>query len=117
MASMFIGYFLLALTKVLNFALYFYLYIIIARAIISWVNPDPYNPIVRFLYRTTEPVLSRIRRFLPDMGGIDLSPIIVIAVIFFLLAFPVAPLERVAQEKISEYKYRSAPSQYPFGSK
>ena len=53
-----------------------YTFIVLGRAIISWVNPDPYNPIVRFLYNATEPVLRRIRRVLPlQFGGIDLSPI------------------------------------------
>lgn len=112
--NMFLGYFLLAITKLLSFVLYFYMYATIARALVSWVNADPYNPIVRFLYRVTEPVLRYIRRLLPDMGGIDLSPVIVIAIIIFLLVFPVAPLERVAQQKINEYKYGSTPSEFRF---
>jgi YggT family protein len=53
-----------------------YIFIVIARALVSWVNPDPYNPIVRFLYNATEPVLSRMRRILPlQFSGIDLTPI------------------------------------------
>lgn len=53
-----------------------YSYIVIGRAVISWVNPDPYNPIVRFLHNATEPVLARMRRYLPlQFSGIDLSPI------------------------------------------
>jgi len=53
-----------------------YIFIVIARALISWVNPDPYNPIVRFLYNATEPVLALMRRYLPlQFSGIDLSPI------------------------------------------
>ena len=53
-----------------------YIFIVIARALISWVNPDPYNPIVRFLYSATEPVLTLMRRYLPlQFSGIDLSPI------------------------------------------
>jgi YggT family protein len=73
------------------------MWLVIARAIISWVNPDPYNPIVRFLYQVTEPVLYRIRRFLP-LGAIpiDLSPIIVLLIIFFLDAFLVRTLEDIA---------------------
>jgi YggT family protein len=81
--------FLNAIAYVLEFTLTIYMYIIIARAIISWVNPDPYNPIVSFLYRATEPVLYRVRRILPDMGGLDLSPLIVLLVIFFLQKFVV----------------------------
>ena len=53
-----------------------YIFIVIARALISWVNPDPYNPIVRFLYNATEPVLALMKRYLPlQFSGIDLSPI------------------------------------------
>lgn len=81
--------FLNAIAYVLEFTLTIYMYIIIARAIISWVNPDPYNPIVSFLYRATEPVLYRVRRVLPDMGGLDLSPLIVLLAIFFLQKFVV----------------------------
>jgi len=79
--------FLNAVAYVLEFVINIYMYIIIARAIISWVNPDPYNPIVRFLYQATEPVLSRVRRLLPTMGGLDLSPIIVLIFIVFLQKF------------------------------
>ena len=81
--------FLVAVGKVLDIILTIYMYIIIARALISWVNPDPYNPIVNFLNRVTEPVLYRIRKRLPAMGGLDLSPIIVLLVIFFLQKFAV----------------------------
>src|SRR5581483_900212 len=74
-----------AIALVLDYLLWAYMWIVIARAILSWVNPDPYNPIVRFLYNATEPVLWRIRRALPHFaGGIDLSAIIVYVIIFFL---------------------------------
>jgi YggT family protein len=79
--------FLNATAYVLEFVTTIYMYIIIARAIISWVNADPYNPIVRFLYRATEPVLSRVRRMLPDLGGLDLSPLVVILAIIFTQKF------------------------------
>lgn len=81
--------FLVAVGKILDIILTIYMYIIIARALISWVNPDPYNPIVSFLYRVTEPVLYRIRKRLPSMGGLDLSPLIVLLIIFFLQKFAV----------------------------
>lgn len=84
--------FLNAVAYVLEFTLTIYMYIIIARAIISWVNPDPYNPIVSFLYRATEPVLYRVRRILPNMGGLDLSPLIVLLTIFFLQKFVINSL-------------------------
>lgn len=75
--------FIVAFARLIDFALELYFFVIVGRAIISWVNPDPYNPIVRFLYNATEPVLGRIRRFIPYMGGIDISPIIVIFIIKF----------------------------------
>lgn len=90
--------FLIALAQVLDYVLWAYMWIVIARAIVSWVNPDPYNPIVRFLYSVTEPVLYRIRRALPIYGaGIDFSPIIVFVAIIFLQRFVVASLYDLAQ--------------------
>lgn len=85
-----------AVAQIVNIGLSIYFYIIIARAIISWVNPDPYNPIVRFLYQATEPVLYRIRRWVPYLGGIDLSPIIAMLVIKFLQFFIVETLIELA---------------------
>ena len=81
-----------AVAYILKIVLDIYMWVIIARAVLSWVNPDPYNPIVRFLYRATEPVLYRVRRVLPDMGGLDLSPLVVLLAIFFLQNFLVASL-------------------------
>jgi YggT family protein len=61
-------------------------WLVIIAAVISWVNPDPRNPIVQFLYRSTEPILRPFRRILPPRrtGGIDFSPILVILVILFI---------------------------------
>jgi YggT family protein len=84
--------FMNAVAYVIEVVLNIYMWIIIARALISWVNPDPYNPIVSFLYRATEPVLCRIRRVIPDLGGLDLSPLIVIMIIYFLKEFVVRSL-------------------------
>lgn len=84
-----LGNLLIALAKICDMALTLYMYMIIGSAIISWVNPDPYNPIVRFLHRATDPVLDRIRSKMPYMGGIDLSPIAVILAIYFLQNFVV----------------------------
>jgi len=89
--------FLLAIAQVLDVALTLYLWIVIARAVISWVNPDPHNPIVRFLYSATEPVLYRLRRSLPLFaGGIDFSPIVVLLIIVFLQQFLVGSLRSLA---------------------
>lgn len=88
--------FLLAVAKLVNVILSAYIWIVIARAVISWVNADPYNPIVRFLVQVTDPLLSRIRRFLPSMGGIDLSPMALILAIVFLQSFLVPTLQQIA---------------------
>ena len=73
---------LIAVARVLDIALSIYMWIIIARAILSWVNPDPRNTIVQILYRATEPVLFWVRRRLPlNLGGLDVTPIIVILAI------------------------------------
>ena len=74
---------------ILSYLLTIYIWIIIIRALLSWVNPDPYNPIVQILYRLTEPVLAPVRYRMPDIGGIDASPIVVLLIIFFLQSFVV----------------------------
>ncbi len=92
-----ISNFLFALAKLVEILLGVYMWIVIGRAILSWVNPDPYNPIVRFLHDVTEPVLSRIRRIIPAFGGgIDFSPMILIIVIYFLMGFLVPTLKHMA---------------------
>ncbi len=92
------GNLLRALATVIHYVLNIYMWIIIARAVISWVNPDPYNPIVRVLYSVTDPVLLAIRRRLPlSFGGIDFSPIVVILAIIFLEQFLVASLLGLAR--------------------
>ena len=92
-----IGNLLNAIAVVLNMALTLYMWIIIVRALLSWVNPDPYNPIVRFLYSITEPVMLRVRQMLPMSGiGLDISPIIVILAIVFLQEFLVKSLAQLA---------------------
>ena len=90
------GNFIKAIADLLNFVLSAYIWIVIARAVISWVNADPYNPVVRFLHQVTDPVLNRIRRFLPAMGGFDLSPMVLIFAIIFLQSFLVPTLRQVA---------------------
>ena len=92
-----IGNFLMAVAKVLDLALSLYMWIVVARAVLSWVNPDPYNAIVRFINAVTEPVLYQIRSRLPVIfGGIDFSPIIVFLGVIFLRTFAVTTLMRLA---------------------
>jgi len=80
------GNFFIALGNLVNAVLVILYWLILIRALISWVNPDPYNPVVRFLHAATEPVLEPIRRFLPLMR-IDISPIIAFLLILFLQSF------------------------------
>jgi len=92
-----IGNLLGATAKILDIALGIYMWVIIIRALLSWVNPDPYNVIVQFLYSITEPVMVRVRQLLPMSGvGIDFSPIIVILGIIFLQEFVVKSLAMFA---------------------
>jgi YggT family protein len=89
--------FVSALAKILDIVLTIYMWLIIARALLSWVNPDPYNPAVRFLFNVTEPVLQALRRRLPLVfGGMDLTPLVVVGVIVFLNWFVVASLQELA---------------------
>ena len=86
--------FLVAAARILDIGLTILYWLILIRALISWVNPDPHNPIVQFLYKTTEPILYPIRKILP-LGlrlGIDISPIIAFLAIMFLKSFLVRTL-------------------------
>jgi len=88
-----------AVAEVINLVFQIYIFIVIARAIISWVSPDPYNPIVRFLYNATEPVLYRLRRIVPlQFGGIDLSP--------FVLLIGLSLLRRLLLELLQQLAFR-----------
>lgn len=91
------GNFLIASARILDIVLTAYMWVIIIRAILSWVNPDPYNPIVRVLYQITEPVLDRVRAWIPLRGmGIDFAPLAVLLAIFFLQSFLVPSLIELA---------------------
>jgi len=84
---------LLAIAHILDIALTAYMWIVIISAVISWVNPDPYNPIVRFLRVVTEPVYRPIRKLIGyRLGPIDISPMIVILAIIFVQKFLVSSL-------------------------
>lgn len=90
------GNVLQGLAVILDYVLWLYMWVIIARALISWVNPDPWNPIVQFLQRVTEPVLYPIRRRMGFAMGIDLSPILALLVIIFLQVALVQSLKDLA---------------------
>lgn len=90
--------FIEAVATVLSMLLTVYMWILVIRAIVSWVNPDPYNPVVRFLYSATEPVLYRLRRAMPFLSarGFDFSPLVALIAIVFLRAFLVRSLYDLA---------------------
>jgi len=88
---------ILAFAQVVSLVFTLYTYVLIGRVIISWVNPDPYNPIVRFLHNATDPVLYRIRRVLPLVfGGFDLTPIFLLILLQFLQQVIVKGLVQLA---------------------
>ena len=92
------GNIILGIATVLDYALDIYMWVIIIRALISWVNPDPYSPIVQFLTRITEPALRPLRKLVPPYKtGIDLSPLLAILSIIFLQYAVVNTLYRIGR--------------------
>ncbi len=87
-----------AVAFILDSILSIYMWIIIISALISWVNPDPYNPIVRFLHTVTDPVLRPVRKRLGMAMGVDISPLIVILIIMFIKHFIIASLFDIASK-------------------
>ena len=86
-----LGNLIITTAKLLDTILFVVNLLIIIRALVSWVSPDPFNPLVQFLYRTTDPILDPIQRRLPVMA-IDISPVIAFLVIYFLRSFLVVTL-------------------------
>lgn len=94
-----IGNFLNALAIVMDMVLTIYMWIVIIRALLTWVNPDPYNPIVRGLHQVTDPLLYQVRKYLPvSGGGVDFSPLVVLLAIIFLQSFLVQTLRDIAMQ-------------------
>ncbi len=92
-----IGTLLQALAQILHMVINIYIWIVIIAALITWVRPDPYNPIVQTLYRLTEPVYAFVRRYIPTViGGIDLAPLIIILALQFIDLFFVRLLMHLA---------------------
>ena len=79
-----LGFPLLSLVTIINGVLLIYTFIIIAAAVLSWVNPDPLNPIVQILRKVTEPVMDLLRPYVPLVGGLDLTPVVLIIIIYFI---------------------------------
>ena len=92
-----LGYFLVAVAQLLNAVLGFFVFVMIARAILSWFSPDPNNMLVQFLYMSTEPLISRVRRYVPPFGMIDMSVFVVILVLYFLQTFLVGIIAEYAR--------------------
>ncbi len=85
-----VGYFVSSIIGIINSLLYLYMWIIIIRVLISWVRPDPYNPVVQFLYRITDPALNKVRKYLPNSlwsTGLDFSPLVLILLIIIVQYF------------------------------
>ncbi len=94
---MILSTFVQALAQILHMVISIYIWVVIIAALVSWVRPDPYNPIVQTLYRLTEPVYAWIRRYIPTVvGGIDLAPLILIIGLQFLDLFLVKLLFELA---------------------
>lgn len=87
-----LGIFIYAVATILNMIINVIIFIVIVRAILSWISPDPRNPIVLSIYALSEPLLRPIKRILPQMGMIDLSPIFVILILFLLKIVLINPL-------------------------
>jgi YggT family protein len=87
---------ILAVARLAELVLWVYFWMLLARVVLSWVSPDPSNPLVRFLYRATEPVLRPVRERLPITMGLDLSPMVVMLAIYFLQTFLVSSLRDLA---------------------
>jgi len=91
-----LGYFLQALASLVHLVLMAAIIVVIARAVLSWVSPDPYNPVVRIINQMSEPLLFPIRRRVPYISGIDFSPMIVLLALMFFDNFLVPSLQRIA---------------------
>ena len=93
-----LGYFLQGVSSVLGILFNFFYFLVIARCVLSFVSPDPRNQLVHFVYASTEPLMMKVRRYIPQMGMMDLSPIILIAIIYFLNIFLVGSLYTYGQK-------------------
>lgn len=89
--------FFLAIAGLVDLVFTIYIFILVARALVSWVNPDPYNPIVRFLHSATDPVLTRMQRLIPlQFGGMDFSPLVLLLALSFCQRMVTAILASIA---------------------
>ncbi len=94
----FSGLTMLTIAYLLRTILYIYLFIIIVQVIISWVNPNAYNPITTIMYQISEPILKPIRHFIPSSGGLDFSPLVALIIINLLMILIISPLMDLGQK-------------------
>ena len=94
----FSGLTMLTIAYLLRTILYIYLFIIIIQVIISWINPNTYNPITTIMYQISEPILKPIRQFIPSSGGLDFSPLVALIIINLLMILIISPLMDLGQK-------------------
>ena len=94
----FSGLTMLTIAYLLKTILYIYLFIIIIQVIISWINPNVYNPITTIMYQISEPILKPIRQFIPSSGGLDFSPLVALIIINLLMILIISPLMDLGQK-------------------
>jgi YggT family protein len=99
-----LGYLLGSLAGCISILITFCYWLLIARIVISWVSADPRNPIVQFIYYSTEPVLSRVRGKIPPIGMMDLSPILVFVLLYFIDSFLVGLMRDYGQMIVTQAK-------------
>ncbi len=87
------GLLVLTIAGIIRLCLFLYIALIFVGVIISWINPGAYNPVTILIYQLTEPLLQPVRRRLPDLGGLDLSPMIALLILYLAMTLIVAPLQ------------------------
>lgn len=95
-----IGYPLLSAVTILDILLLIYTFVVIAAVVLSWVNPDPLNPLVRVLRNITEPAMDHLRPYIPLVGGLDLTPVVLVAGIAFVRHGILTVVARMARDMI-----------------
>ena len=96
-----LGNLLIAVGGLLHWVIFLFYWLLLAHVILSWVSPDPRNPIVQFIYAATEPILAKVREKIPPFGMFDMSPIVVFLGLYFLDAFLVASLQQYGMHFIA----------------
>ena len=82
-----LGNFLIAIGRVLHIVIYFFYFVIIIAAVLSWLRPNPYHPVINIIYRLSDIIVNPIRRFVPPLGFVDISPFITLLILYFIDLF------------------------------